>query len=174
MQRLLVITAFVLLVSVARTNATADEGQVGSRRTSDENPELKAELEDIAGIRERLGIDLFKGTVFENSVQDLNSAAQFLEVYRRFAKSRPNVVQASANQVEIQQPNQLDPLSDEVKLFVSLTEAGRQLDSTASNREASGRFDEATQLRKLAKRIRKLLPVLENGIPIREANRRSD
>ena len=173
MQRLLISTAFVMFASIAENNATAEEGRPSNARSNEESPELKAELDDIAGIRERLGINLFKDTIFENESQDPSSVAQFLEVYRRFAKSRPKVVQAATNQVAIRQP-QRDRLSGEVKLFLALYEAGRQLDASASSREAAGRFEEAGQLRKLARKIRRLLPELDTRKPIPEANRPFD
>jgi hypothetical protein len=169
MQRLLAVIAFLLLAQTSQNNLTGEDGLPGNPQASEG---LKAELGEIGAIRERLGINLFKGTIFENGSKDPDAAKQFLEVYQRIAKRRPLVAQpVSKPQIDLR-GNALNPNSGEPELSSALNYAGRQLDLSASRLESAGQFEEAQRLRKLAKKIRKVLPEVEAGIPAREANRR--
>lgn len=174
MQRWLIAAALLLPVFAAQTNAEDKHTQDSPAKTKDADPQLKAELEEIDGIRDRLGIRLFQGTIFENSTEGDNAEGQFLEIYRRIAKSHgPQVVRAASNRVD----NPLLPrrqAPDDVQLFNALIEAGRQLDLAAARRESVGSFEEANRMRRLGKKIRKLLPKIETGASVREANCRSD
>jgi len=174
MQRWLIAATLLLPVFAAQTNAEDKHTQNSPAKKNDIDPQLKAELEEIDGIRDRLGIKLFQGTIFENSTEGDGAQAQFLDIYRRIAKQQgPHVVQAISNRVD-------KPLlprrqaSNDVQLFNALIEAGRQLDLAAARRESVGSFEEANRMRRLGKKIRKLLPKIEAGTSVREANRRSD
>lgn len=174
MQRWMIAATLLLPVFAAQTNAQDKHTQDSPAKTNDVDPQLKAELEEIGGIRDRLGIKLFQGTVFEDSTEGAGAEAQFLEIYRHIARKRePHVVQAISNRVD----NPVLPrrqASNDVELFNALIEAGRQLDLTAARRESVGSFEEANRMRRLGKKIRKLLPEIGTGASVREANRRSD
>lgn len=174
MQRWLIAATLLQPVFAAQTNAEDKHTQDSPAKTKDADPQLKAELEEIDGIRDRLGIKLFQGTVFENRTEGDNAEAQFLEIYRRIAKTQgPHLVRATSSRVD----NPLPPsrqASHDVRLFNALIEAGRQLDLAAARRESVGSFEEANRMRRLGKKIRKLLPKIEIGASVREANRRAD
>lgn len=145
-----------------------DPGGIGSqqadtppRRPSDAT--LNAEADEIEMIRERLGIDLYRGTCLEQSADDPQRSSRFLEVYRRIAM-RPRQIASMIIPPGLDAAPLPFPASrNDLELFDALLEAGRQLDLAAAQRESSRQFDEAARLRRLAQKIRKFLPQFSGG-----------
>lgn len=174
MQRSLKTVTLFLLVHATLIQAEEKNNQNDRAKVNESDPQLKAELKEIDGIRDRLGIDLYKGTLFEDGAAGASQATQFLEIYRKLAKKhRTHVAQAVYDRVD--EPSQAPrQVSSDFELFQSLVEAGRQLDLAAAGRESVGSLEEANRLRKLSKKIRKLLPDIKPGASVRAAKRQSD
>lgn len=169
MHRLLVISLFAC-VNLAASVAGAEEAHTNPPQPSNDDPQLKAELDDISDIRQRLGIDLFKGTSLEQAGHEPNGPDQFLQAYQRLAEKNGPALNPISRQ-NLGPGSDLHGINKEFELVDALHQARRQLELSASSRADAGNYDEARRLLKLAKRIRRLLPDIEAGITVHEATR---